>query len=160
MKVMIATAVAAVALVLSGAPAYAADDAPPTVTVIDKPGAPGEMLEQMAKLMGRPVGTLEKVIAVDPGEVQLTAQDVEALVAGADVAGVKVLGVMAGGKELLETTMSDLSDGQYDGPRDSTETYRSAVIFADDIFDYGWVCLTMCIQHGRTPSECMDMARR
>jgi hypothetical protein len=158
MRAMFATAVAAVALVLSGVPAYAADS-PPTVTVIDKPGAPGEMLQQMAKLMQRPEGTLEKVIAVDPGTVQLTVKDVEALAAGADVPGVKVLGVMAGGKELLATTMSDLSDGKYDGPRDSAETPGSVMIFMDGVFDYGWVCLTMCISYGHSVSECMGMTR-
>jgi hypothetical protein len=134
-------------------------DADPKVTVQDRPGAPREMLQQLEKLTGHPAGTLKQVTAVDTGGKALTPEQIEALAAGKEPDGVKVLGVMPGSKELLETTISDLSDGTYDGPRDSTELYRSAVVFDLFLPGYEW-CLTICISTGRSVSECIELSRR
>ncbi|HCT78863.1 MAG TPA: hypothetical protein DGG94_05970 [Micromonosporaceae bacterium] len=155
---MIIAAVTVAGLVLSGATSYAADG-DPTVVVADRPGAPGEMLHQLEKVTGRPLGTLDKVMAVDSGGVRLTGKEVEALAAGSDVAGVKVLGVMPGSKDILDTTMTDLSDGAYDGPRGS-EAFGSALIFASYVPEGREWCLTMCISTGRSVVECILLSRR
>src|SRR5687768_2977673 len=95
-----------------------ADDIGARVTLTDQPGAPAEVLQRLEMQTGRPVGTLTRVLAVDTAGQNLTADQFAALATGREVDGVRVLGVMPGGPELLGTTLADLSDGSYDGPRD------------------------------------------
>ncbi len=168
MRTMIIAAVTVAGLVLSGCASNAADGDPtvvdptvvdPTVVVADQPGAPREMLHQLEKLTGRPLGTLDKVMAVDSGGVVLTGKEVEALAAGSDVDRVKVLGVVPGSEDILDTTMTDLSDGAYDGPHGS-ESFKSALIFASYVPEGRQWCLTMCISRGRTVVECILLSRR
>ncbi len=150
---MIATVMAAV-LSLTNVASYAADG-DPTVVVADRPGAPREMAQQLEKLTGRPLGTLEKVLAVDTGGKRLTGDQVEALAAGGEVDGAKVLGVLPGSKDVLETTIFDLSDGKYDGPV-SGESATAGVIFIHSVPGREW-CLTMCMSTGRTLQECIAL---
>lgn len=157
MRIAIIAAVTAAVLGVANVAAYAEDDYP-TVTVNDQPGAPREMLQQLEKLIGQRLDTLNTVMAVDTGGERLTVEQVEALAAGKEIEGAKVLGVMRGSEELLDTTMADLSDGAYDGPREA-ELLRSAVIFDLFLPGYEW-CLTMCIASGRTVSECVLLSRR
>lgn len=158
MRAAIITAVTAAVLAVTNIASYAADG-DPTVTVADRPGAPREMLQQLEKVAERPLGTLDKVMAVDAGGARLTGAQVEALVAGGEVDGVKVLGVMPGSQDVLDTTMTDLSDGAYDGPR-SGETFTSALIFATYLPEGREWCLTMCIASGKTVRECILLSRR
>ncbi|GAA1420526.1 hypothetical protein ACFQZ4_06955 [Catellatospora coxensis] len=155
MRVVLAAV--AVGLVLAGSPAYAGEDRP-TVAVADQAGAPREMLEQLAKVAGRPLGEVQRVLAVDAGKVELTAEQAERLVAGGEVDGVKVLGTMPGGKDLLGTTFTDLSDGAFDGPGE-VAPFRSALIFGGYLPDGREWCLTMCISTGRSVAECVLLSR-
>ena len=157
MRKTIIAAVAVAVLAATNTAAFGAD-ADPTVTVQDQPGAPRDMLQQLEKLTGRPQGTLKQVMAVDTGGEKLTPEQIEALATGREAKGVKVLGVMPGSKELLDTTISDLSDGTYDGPRDSAELFRSAVVFDLFLPGYEW-CLTICISTGRSVAECIQLSR-
>ncbi len=147
----IATVVAAM-LSVTNVASYAADR-DPTVVVADRPGAPRDMVQQLEKLTDRSLGTLDKVMAVDTGGARLTGAQVEALAAGGEVDGVKVLGEMPGSQDLLDTTMFDLSDGTYDGPV-SGESATSGVIFIYSVPGREW-CLTMCMSTGRTFHECV-----
>jgi hypothetical protein len=156
-RITIIMAVAAALLAVTNAAGHARDDYP-TVTVEDRPGAPREMLQQMGKLTGLPMDTVNGVIAVDTGGERLTAEQAEALAAGKEVDGTKVLGVMRGGEELLDTTMADLSDGTFDGPR-GDEFTSSVVLFDGFVPGYEW-CLTMCIASGRTVWDCVLLSRR
>jgi hypothetical protein len=148
---MIATVMAAV-LSVTNVASYAADG-DPTVVVADRPGSPRDMAQQLEKLTGRPLGTLDRVMAVDTGGARLTGAQVEALAAGGEIDGVKVLGEMPGSKEILDTTMFDLSDGTYDGPT-SGEFATAGVIFIHSVPGREW-CLTMCMSTGRTFRECV-----
>jgi hypothetical protein len=124
------------------------------VTVADRPGAPGEVLHLLEAQTGRPVGTLTRVLAVDTGGQSLTADQYAALVAGRDVEGVRVLGAMPGSPELLGTTLADLSDGSYDGPRDGGAS-DATVVFASDVPEYREWCLTMCMASLKSLQECI-----
>lgn len=152
-RAAIVATVTATALAIGWVPSAAADGEA-SVTVTDQPGAPGEMLQQLERLTGRPVGTLEKVVAVDTAGQSLTIDQAAALVAGEEVDGVRVLGTMPGSQDLLDTTMADLSDGWYDGPGDA-ETSTSTLLFATSIPDGREWCLTMCIASGKTVRECI-----
>lgn len=155
----VAVVTAAVLAVTGGlAPAAQGKEGDPTVVVTDKPGAPREMLLQLEKLTGRPQGTLDRVVAVDTGGARLTPGQIEAIAAGKDADGVKVLGEMKGGEKLLDTTLADLSDGSFDG-RGEADYYRSAVIFDLFVPGYEW-CLTICVSTGRSVSECIQLSRR
>jgi hypothetical protein len=158
MRAAIITAVTAAVLAVTNSASYAADG-DPTVTVADRPGAPREALQQLEKMSGSPLGTLDRVLAVDAGGARLTGGQAEALVAGKEVDGVMVLGVMPGSQDVLDTTMFDLSDGAYDGPR-SGESFTSALIFATYVPEGREWCLTMCISTGRTVAECILLSRR
>lgn len=125
----------------------------PRLSVNDRPGAPAAMLQQLERLAGQPLGDLEKVVAVDADGRRLSIDQLEALVAGEDVDGVKVLGTMAGSRELLETTLADLADGEFDG-RDGGAT-TSTVMFATRIPEGREWCLTMCIASGKSVYECI-----
>jgi hypothetical protein len=129
----------------------------PTVTVQDKPGAPRDMLQQLDKLTGER-HTLRQALAVDTGGAKLTYEQAEALAAGKEPDGVKILGVMRDGEKLLDTTMSDLSDGTFDGPRDSSEVFRTVVVYDLFLPGYEW-CLTICISTGRSVAECVRLSR-
>jgi hypothetical protein len=147
----------AVGLVLTGSPAYAAEERS-AVAVADRAGAPREMLQQLEKLAGRPLGEVQRVLAVDAGKVELTAEQAERLVAGGEVDGVKVLGTVPGGKDVLDTTFTDLSDGTFDGPGE-VAPFRSALIFGGYLPEGREWCLTMCISMGRTVAECVLLSR-
>ncbi|MCZ7439594.1 hypothetical protein O7598_24535 [Micromonospora sp. WMMC241] len=151
-----ATVVAAaliVGLTAAYTPSHAAGDEART-TITDHPGAPGTMLRQFEDLTGRPVGDLDTVLAVDAGGRTLTADQMAALVAGAEVDGVKVVGTMPGGRDILGTTMADLADGTYDG-RGDAGTPTTSLIFATSVPDgRGW-CLTMCVARGKSVWECL-----
>ncbi|MBB5873539.1 ABC-type glycerol-3-phosphate transport system substrate-binding protein [Allocatelliglobosispora scoriae] len=159
MRSMVVAALAAAGLAFVGAAAPAAAATEPTVTVADRPGAPGEALGQLAKLTGSSLGTVERVVVVDADGVRLTAKQVEALAAGAELDGVKVLGVVPGSKDVLGTTLTDLSDGTYDGPG-GIAAFRSALIFASYDGETREWCLTMCISMGRTVAQCILLSRR
>ncbi|MEV4823091.1 hypothetical protein [Micromonospora sp. NPDC049274] len=156
-RVIIVTAAVVVALVGSYAPSQAADDTART-TVTDQPGAPGIMLRQLEDLTGRPVGDLDTVLAVDTGGRDLSADQLAALVAGKEVDGVKVLGAMSGGRDILDTTMADLADGVYDGRGDSG-TATSSLLFASSTPEGREWCLTMCMGSGKSFWECV-LSRR
>jgi hypothetical protein len=98
------------------------------------------------------------VLAVDAGGRDLTVDQLEALVAGEEVDGVKVVGAMPGGRDILDTTMADLADGVYDGNGDGTAT--SALIFATSVPDGRDWCLTMCIAGGKSVRECILLRRK
>ncbi|MEU7573708.1 hypothetical protein [Micromonospora sp. NPDC049240] len=116
------------------------------------------MLRQFEDLTGRPVGDLDKVLAVDAGGRALTADQMEALVAGEEVDGVKVVGTMPGGRDILGTTMADLADGSYDGTGDG-ETATTSLIFASSVPGGREWCLTMCVANGKSIWECL-LSRR
>ncbi|MGC4874816.1 hypothetical protein ACLQ26_00920 [Micromonospora sp. DT43] len=156
-RVTIVTAALIVGLTASYAPAQAAEDEART-TVTDQPGAPGIMLQQFEDLTGRPVGELDTVLAVDTGGRNLTVDQLDALVAGKEVDGVRVLGAMSGGRDILDTTMADLADGVYDGRGDSG-TATSSLLFASSTPEGREWCLTMCMASGKSFWECV-LSRR
>jgi hypothetical protein len=156
-RAAIVATVTAAGLALVCVPSHA-DDRGPTVTVADQPGAPGEALQQLGGQTGEPLGGLERVVAVDLGGQHLTIDQLVTLVAGREVAGVQTLGVISGGQELRDTTLADLSDGSYDGPRD-TGTPTATLLFASPIPESRDWCLTMCIAGGRTAYQCIFLAR-
>lgn len=141
----VVAAVAVACLAAVGAPAVAAGDTH-GVTVTDRPGAPRAMLQQLADLTGQPLGTLARVVAVDPADKPLNLDNAETLAVGGKVDGVTVLGVLPGSEKLLDTTLADLSDGVFDGSgADGPST--SALIFLTGLPGDGW-CLTMCAAKG------------
>ncbi|SCG49515.1 hypothetical protein [Micromonospora humi] len=155
-----ATVVAAaliVGLTAAYTPSHAAGDEART-TITDHPGAPGTMLRQFQDLTGRPVGDLDTVLAVDAGGRTLTADQMEALVAGEKVDGVEVVGAMPGGRDILGTTMADLADGRYDGIGGG-ETPTTSLIFASSVPGGRDWCLTMCVANGKSIWECL-LSRR
>ncbi|MEU8169433.1 hypothetical protein AB0B97_23375 [Micromonospora sp. NPDC049004] len=156
-RVTVVTAALVVALVASYAPSHAADDAA-RQTVTDQPGAPGIMFQRFEEMTGQPVGDLDTVLAVDTGGRTLTADQLEALVAGREVDGVTVLGAMSGGRDVLDTTMADLADGVYDGRGDSG-TATSSLLFASSTPEGREWCLTMCMASGKSFWECV-LSRR
>ena len=54
--------------------------------------------------------------------------------------------------------MADLSDGSYDGPRDSGTTTSTVLFASGDPETRDW-CLTMCIASGGTSYQCIILAR-
>ncbi|MFI6269313.1 hypothetical protein [Micromonospora zamorensis] len=156
-RVTIITAALIVGLTASYAPSQAAEGEART-TVTDHPGAPGTMLQRFEDLTGRPVGDLDKVLAVDAGGQDLTSDQLAALVAGEKVDGVKVVGTMPGGRDILGTTMADLADGAYDGKGD-TATGTTSLIFASSVPGGRDWCLTMCVASGKSIWECL-LSRR
>ncbi|MFK4247635.1 hypothetical protein ACI2KV_32775 [Micromonospora chokoriensis] len=155
-RATIVTTALIVGLTASYAPSNAAEDEART-TVTDHPGAPGTMLRQLEDLTGRPVGDLDKVLAVDTGGRNLTDDQLEALVAGREVDGVKVVGTMPGGRDVLGTTMADLADGTYDGSGDSGTA--TSLIFASSVPGGRNWCLTMCVASGKSVWECLLASR-
>ncbi|GGM49491.1 hypothetical protein GCM10011608_38090 [Micromonospora sonchi] len=142
-RATVVAAVAAVALAVAPVPSGAVETDLPTVTVTDQPGAPGQMLYEMERLTGKPLGSLDTVTAIETEGKALTVDQLMALAAGDDVEGVKLRGVMPGGKELLNTTMADLADGRYDGsPADGKPT--STLVFANSVPDGRDWCTTLC----------------
>jgi hypothetical protein len=116
------------------------------------------MLQRLADQAGQPVGDLDKVLAVDVGGRSLTVDQVEALVAGEHVDGVRVVGAMPGGGSILDTTMADLADGVHDGKGDPGAA-TSSLLFATSVPGrWGW-CLTMCASSGKTIWECLRLSR-
>ncbi|MEU1587499.1 hypothetical protein [Micromonospora sp. NPDC005710] len=151
-RATIVATVLVVGLTASYAPSQAAEDAART-TVTDHPGAPGTMLRQLEDQTGRPVGDLDKVLAVDTGGRNLTTDQLEALAAGKKVDGVTVVGTIPGSRDVLGTTMADLADGAYDG-RGSGGTATS-LLFASSTPDGREWCLTMCVASGKSVWECL-----
>ncbi|MEU1396777.1 hypothetical protein ABZ403_12050 [Micromonospora zamorensis] len=156
-RVTIITTALIVGLTASYAPSQAAEGGART-TVTDHPGAPGTMLQRFEDLTGRPVGDLDKVLAVDAGGRDLTSDQLAALVAGEKVDGVKVVGTMPGGRDILGATMADLADGAYDGKGD-TATGTTSLIFASSVPGGRDWCLTMCVASGKSIWECL-LSRR
>ncbi|QLQ39441.1 hypothetical protein [Micromonospora robiginosa] len=146
-----------VALTAAYTPSHAADGEART-TITDHPGGPGTMLRQFEDLTGRPVGDLDKVLAVDAGGRTLTGEQLAALVAGEKVEGVEVVGTMPGGRDILGTTMADLADGTYDGRGDGG-TGTTSLIFASSVPGGRDWCLTMCVANGKSIWECL-LSRR
>ncbi|MFE9191267.1 hypothetical protein ACFYL6_16810 [Micromonospora sp. NPDC007208] len=155
-RATIVTAALIVGLTASYAPSQAADGEART-TVTDHPGAPGTMLRQFEDLTGRPVGDLDKVLAVDTGGRNLTGDQLEALAAGKEVDGVKVVGTIPGSRDVLGTTMADLADGAYDGRGDNGTA--TSLLFASSTPDGREWCLTMCVASGKSVWECL-LSRR
>ncbi|MGW3787671.1 hypothetical protein ACWD5Z_24015 [Micromonospora chokoriensis] len=155
-RATIVTTALIVGLAASYAPSHAAEDEART-TVTDHPGAPGTMLRQLEDLTGRPVGDLDKVLAVDTGGRNLTDDQLEALAAGREVDGVKVVGTMPGSRDILGTTMADLADGTYDGSGDSGTA--TSLIFASSVPGGRNWCLTMCVASGKSVWECLLASR-
>ncbi|WFF00844.1 hypothetical protein [Micromonospora sp. WMMD964] len=145
-----------VGLTASYAPSHAAEDEART-TVTDHPGAPATMLRQLEDLTGRPVGDLDRVLAVDTGGRTLTGDQLEALVAGGEVDGVKVVGTMPGGRDVLGTTMADLADGTFDGTGGGGTA--TSLIFASSVPGGREWCLTMCVASGKSVWECLLASR-
>ncbi|MFI6233897.1 hypothetical protein ACIBD9_10115 [Micromonospora sp. NPDC050784] len=155
-RATIVTTALIVGLTASYAPSQAADGEART-TVTDHPGAPGTMLQQFEDLTGRPVGDLDKVLAVDTGGRNLTGDQLEALAAGKEVDGVKVVGTIPGSRDVLGTTMADLADGAYDGRGDNGTA--TSLLFASSTPDGREWCLTMCVASGKSIWECL-LSRR
>ncbi|MFC0526608.1 hypothetical protein [Phytohabitans kaempferiae] len=130
-------------LSLSSVPADAVEVSG-NVRVTDRPGAPGEIVQQIESQTGKPLGVLHKVIAIDDGGMGLTADQAAALIEGRDVDGLRVLGVMHGGAELHNTTMADLLDGVVDGWSDPRTRASHLLLVTEDGEIREW-CLTMCI---------------
>lgn len=156
-RVTVVVAALIVGLTASYTPSHAAEGEA-TTTVTDHPGAPGTMLRQFEDLTGRPVGDLDKVLAVDAGGRSLTGDELDALVAGEKVDGVRVVGTMPGGRVILGTTMADLADGSYDGT-DGGGTATTSLIFASSVPGGRDWCLTMCVANGKSIWECL-LSRR
>ncbi|MFG1918660.1 hypothetical protein [Micromonospora sp. NPDC048898] len=155
-RVTIITTALLVGLTASYAPSQAADDEART-TVTDHPGAPGTVRQQFEELTGRPVGDLDRVLAVDTGGRDLTDDQLTALMAGERVDGVTVVGTMPGGRDILGTTMADLADGAYDGRGDGATA--TSLLFASSTPDGREWCLTMCVAAGKSIWECL-LSRR
>ncbi|MFI7663284.1 hypothetical protein ACIBTW_30825 [Micromonospora parva] len=155
-RVAVVTTALIVGLTASYAPSQAADDAART-TITDHPGAPGTMLQRFEELTGRPVGDLDKVLAVDTGGRNLTGDELEALATGKEVDGVKVVGTIAGSRDVLGTTMADLADGTYDGAGDGGTA--TSLLFASSAPGGREWCLTMCVASGKSIWECL-LSRR
>ncbi|MBG6099929.1 hypothetical protein IW249_000343 [Micromonospora vinacea] len=155
-RATIVTTALIVGLTASYAPSQAAEgDARTTIT--DHPGAPGTMLQQFEDLTGRPVGDLDKVLAVDTGGRNLTGDQLAALATGKQVDGVKVVGTIPGSRDVLDTTMADLADGAYDGRGDGGTA--TSLLFASSTPDGREWCLTMCVASGKSIWECL-LSRR
>ncbi|MFG1767768.1 hypothetical protein ACGFIH_30920 [Micromonospora parva] len=155
-RVAIVTTALVVGLTASYAPSQAADGEART-TITDHPGAPGTMLQRFEELIGRPVGDLDKVLAVDTGGRNLTGDQLEALATGKEVDGVTVVGTIAGSRGVLGTTMADLADGKYDGTGDSGTA--TSLLFASSAPGGREWCLTMCVASGKSIWECL-LSRR
>ncbi|WCN80239.1 hypothetical protein [Micromonospora sp. LH3U1] len=155
-RATIVTTALIVGLTASYAPSQAADGEART-TITDHSGAPGTMLQRFEDLTGRPVGDLDKVLAVDTGGRNLTGDQLEALATGKEVDGVKVVGTIPGNRDVLGTTMADLADGVYDGRGDSGTA--TSLLFASSTPDGRDWCLTMCIAGGKSVWECI-LSRR
>ncbi|MFF5203237.1 hypothetical protein ACFY3B_26920 [Micromonospora parva] len=155
-RVTVVTTALIVGLTASYAPSQAADGAART-TITDHPGAPGTMLQRFEELTGRPVGDLDKVLAVDTGGRNLTGDELEALATGKEIDGVTVVGTIAGSRGVLGTTMADLADGTYDGTGDSPTA--TSLLFASSAPDGREWCLTMCVASGKSIWECL-LSRR
>ncbi|WP_328652616.1 hypothetical protein OG598_00865 [Micromonospora sp. NBC_00330] len=155
-RATIVTTALIVGLTASYAPSQAAEGEART-TITDHPGAPGTMLRQFEDLTGRPVGDLDKVLAVDTGGRNLTGGQLAALAAGEKVDGVTVVGTIPGSRDVLGTTMADLADGAYDGSGDSGTA--TSLLFASSTADGREWCLTMCVASGKTIWECL-LSRR
>ncbi|MEK8109744.1 hypothetical protein NKG94_45465 [Micromonospora sp. M12] len=154
-RVAVVSVALIVGLTAAYAPSHAADDETRT-TVTDEPGAPGTMLQRFEDLTGQPAGDLEKVLALDAGGRDLTVDQLDALIAGEGVDGVKVLGAMPGSRDILGTTMADLADGVFDG---KGGTGAPALLFASSVPDGREWCLTMCVARGKSIWECLRMRR-
>jgi hypothetical protein len=152
MRAAIVAALTMASATAVGGPSHA--DGLARVTIVDQPGAPAEALRLMEIQTGRPVGTVTRVLAVDTAGQSLTAGQFAALVAGREVEGVRVLGVMPGSPDLLGTTLADLSDGSYDGPGDDGAS-GVTVVFASDVPEYREWCLTMCMASLKSLQECI-----
>ncbi|MBQ1020924.1 hypothetical protein KBX71_24030 [Micromonospora sp. D93] len=152
-RATIVTTALIVGLTASYAPSQAAEGGEARTTVTDHPGAPGTMLQQFEDLTGRPVGDLDTVLAVDTGGRNLTGDQLEALAAGKEVDGVKVVGTIPGSRDVLGATMADLADGAYDGKGDSGTA--TSLLFASSTPDGREWCLTMCVASGKTIWECL-----
>lgn len=152
-RVSVITAVTAAVLALAYVPSSAEDNLA-RVTVTDQAGAPGQLLQQLERATGRSLGTLQTVMAVDTAGRELTVDQLEALMSGRAVEGVRVLGSMAGSRDVLGTTMADLADGRFDGTAGEVAP-TTALLFANDIPQGREWCLTMCISGGRTVMECI-----
>ena len=96
MRAAIVAVVTTAGLAIVCVPSYA-DDSVLRVAVTDRPGAPGEALQQLERQAGEPLGPLGRVVAVDAAGQSLTIDQYLALVAGREVDGVEVLGVMSDG---------------------------------------------------------------
>ncbi|MEU8155604.1 hypothetical protein AB0B94_18235 [Micromonospora sp. NPDC048986] len=155
-RATIVTTALIVGLTASYAPSQAAEGEART-TITDHPGAPGTMLRQFEDLTGRPVGDLDKVLAVDTGGRTLTGDQLEALAAGKEVDGVTVVGTIPGGRDVLGTTMADLADGAHDGSGDSGTA--TSLLFSSSTPDGREWCLTMCVASGKTIWQCL-LSRR
>ncbi|WP_433354073.1 hypothetical protein ACQPYV_26400 [Micromonospora saelicesensis] len=155
-RATIVTTALIVGLTASYAPSQAAEGEART-TITDHPGAPGTMLRQFEDLTGRPVGDLDKVLAVDTGGRTLTGDQLAALAAGKEVDGVKVVGTIPGSRDVLGTTMADLADGAYDGSGDSGTA--TSLLFSSSTPDGREWCLTMCVASGKTIWQCL-LSRR
>ncbi|MER7589479.1 hypothetical protein ABTW72_18285 [Micromonospora sp. NPDC127501] len=155
-RATIVTTALIIGLTASYAPSQAAEGEART-TITDHPGAPGAMLHQLEDLTGRPVGDLDKVLAVDTGGRTLTGDQLAALAAGKEVDGVKVVGTIPGSRDVLGTTMADLADGAYDGSGDSGTA--TSLLFASSTSDGREWCLTMCVASGKTIWQCL-LSRR
>ena len=155
-RATIVTTALIVGLTASYAPSRAAEGEART-TITDHPGAPATMLQQFEDLTGRPVGDLDKVLAVDTGGRNLTGDQLEALATGKEVDGVKVVGTIPGSRDVLGTTMADLADGAYDGKGDGGTA--TSLLFASSTPDGREWCLTMCVASGKSVWECL-LSRR
>lgn len=155
-RATIVTTALIVGLTASYAPSQAAEGEART-TITDHPGAPGTMLQQFEDLTGRPVGDLDKVLAVDTGGRTLTGDQLAALAAGKEVEGVTVVGTIPGSRDVLGTTMADLADGAYDGSGDSGTA--TSLLFSSSTPDGREWCLTMCVASGKTIWQCL-LSRR
>jgi len=137
-------------------PSYAAAEAP-SATVVDQPGAPRAMLQQLERLAGRPLPPVSKVMAVDTAGKTLTDDQIGALLSGKEVQGVRVLGEIPSSEKALGATMADLSDGRYDGTGGTRPAATSLLVRAadsSDIPDHRDFCLTLCVYLGNGVWKC------
>ncbi|MCP2329581.1 hypothetical protein HDA40_008088 [Hamadaea flava] len=151
-RVAVVVALTVASLTVAAVPSSAVGDGT-RLTIEDRPGAPGQVLREIERLAGQPLGDLDQVIAVDTGGRLLTVDQLEAVVAGKEVEGVQVRGTMPGRPEMLDTTLADLADGEFDG-RESGDG-ASTVLFATSVPEGRDWCLTMCIARGHSVRECM-----
>jgi hypothetical protein len=151
-RVAVVAVLAAVSLTVAAVPAGAAGDGA-RLTIEDGRGAPGQALREIERLAGQPLGDLDKVVAVDTGDTVLTVDQLESVVSGEEIKGVRVLGAMDGRPQLLDTTLTDLADGVFDG-RDGGVA-RSTVLFATSVPEGREWCLTMCVASGKSVYDCI-----